>query len=152
MSKSRPPEKKVPTGNYCYGYAVAPGTGFRTMAEVDAYLDTLPLEKGLLEFELLTRRIPCPYRRYIGHGRVRCKLTGVVAPGLTGRSLALANKFYRKHPKAELRETGSLLADAVKVCGVNQDGDDFAFSVSPLINLQHCPTPNLGQNQSCERA
>jgi len=127
MSKSRPPEKKVPTGSYCYGYEVAPGTGFRTMAEVIAFLNSLPLEKAVLEFGYLARRVPCPYRRNVGHGRVRCKLTGSVAPGLLGRSAALSNKFYRKHPKALRRETGWLLADAVKACNVNRDGPDFGL-------------------------
>ncbi len=96
------------------------------MAEVDAFLGTLPVEKAMSEHDRLIRKVPCPYWRSIGHGRVRCTLTGVVAPALTGRSLALANKFYRKHPKAKSRETGWLLADAVKVCRVNLDGADFA--------------------------
>ena len=118
---------KVPTGSYCYGYVAVPSTGFQTRAEVDAYLQTLPVEKQMTELSRLSRRVRCPYWRKIGHGRVRCNLTGKVAPGINGRKAALSKKFYRKHPKAALRETGFLLADAVKECRINRDGVDFAF-------------------------
>ena len=118
---------KVPTGSYCYGYVSVPSTGFQTQAEVNAYLQTLPIEKQMTEFSRLSRKVRCPYWRKIGHGRVRCNLTGKVAPGINGRKAALSKKFYRKHPKADLRETGFLLADAVKECRINRDGVDFAF-------------------------
>jgi len=133
MSKSRPPELKVPTGSYCYGYVAVPSTGFQTRAAVDAYLQNLPLEKQMPELSRLTQRLMCPYWRMIDHGRVRCNLTGKVAPGINGRKAALSKKFYRKHPKADLRETGFLLADAVKECRINRDGVDFAFPFDQSI-------------------
>jgi hypothetical protein len=122
-----PMNEKIPTGHYCYGYVVAPNTSFRTLAEVDAYLKTLPEDQVWPEGERLQRRVMCPYWRVIGHGRVRCKLTGSVAALINPRSARLAAKFYRKHPKASEREKGFLLGDAVKECNINHAGADFAY-------------------------
>lgn len=123
--------KKIPTGNYCYGYVPAPGFGFPTMAEVDAYVESLPEDDRWPEWLRLARSVKCPYWRYIGHGRVRCKMTGLVAVCWGSRCEHLARVFYRKHGKAREREKGWLIGDAVKECDYNRDGWDFSFRSDP---------------------
>ena len=120
--------EKIPTGHYCYGYVPASNSGFRTMADVDAYLETIPDEKlRWSEWRRLYRPVNCPHWRFAGHGRVRCKLLRRVAVLWSRRSEHLAEIFYRKHPKAREREVGSLIGDAVKECSINREGRDFAF-------------------------
>jgi len=119
---------KIPTGHYCYGNVPAQRSGFNTIAQVSAYISSLPDDQQCSEYLRLTRPVYCPYWRPIGKGRVRCKLLGRVAVLWSRRSEHFAEIFYRKHPKARDRDTGCLIGDAVKDCDINREGEDFAFA------------------------
>lgn len=118
---------KIPTGNYCYAYLPAPGSGFETMHELDAHLDSLPEGERHEATQKLRRMVVCPHWKRIGHGRVRCRLLGTVAVIIHPRSEHFAAIFYRKHPKARERDRGFLIGDAVKDCLENRYGDDFSL-------------------------
>lgn len=129
--------EEIPTGSYCYGYVPAADSGFRDMAELEAYLGTLPIDQQVSEFERTHKVVFCPHWRSIGHGRVCCTLLKLVAPGIGEHSQRLAAAYYRKHPEVEERETGILLGDAVKECNINKDGIDFSFPSDPRNKTTH---------------
>lgn len=123
--------EKIPTGEFCYGFVPAHNSGFCSIAVLEDYLATLPLEKKLSEEKRLTRRVCCPYWKVISHGRVCCKLLGLVATCWNRRDEYYAAVFYRKHPKARERDKGCMIGDAIKECDINREGISFSFLSDP---------------------
>ena len=106
-------------GLYCYGVAPARILRVATTQTADdgscaasGQTITVPPSKSIST---------CPYWKPIGHGRVRCKLTGIVASLDFYRGWHLAEIFYRKHPRKFDRDTGYLIGDMVKECKYNED-------------------------------
>jgi len=128
------------------------------MAEVDAYIETLPKEQRWDAQDRLSRIRYCPHWRPICHGRVRCTATGLVDVLWNRRSEHFAAIFYRKHTKARERDKGCMIGDAVKDCDCNRSGLCFTFPSDPRnkgVPLGHMPpraeaaeAPDAGSRES----
>jgi hypothetical protein len=66
----------VPSGNFCYGYVLAPDSGFSCQEDIDDYLKAkykgLHLGEEMVEFQRLSVGKHCKFWNPTDHGFVEC--------------------------------------------------------------------------------
>jgi hypothetical protein len=122
----------VPTGSYCYGYVPTPGGGFKTDREAYDYLykkygDKISAEHFDEWFKILQPK-HCKYWKPAMNGFVECTFLNRKAVHPSNQEdYEKGLAFFGTEERLNEEVQGFLLGDAVKECGLNHGGKDFAF-------------------------